>query len=136
MYRYLQEKYGNDLTEFKDFGNRDEYRYKLVLADITGIQSYIYNIGHRGAAKALKGRSFYLQQILDNIAYYFLSRLELLIMNLIYSSGGKFYLFVPNTEKVNNVLEQLQKEIEQRFLYQYNGALGIIIGSIELNGKD
>ncbi len=136
MYKYLQEKYGNNLTGFKNYPNRDEYRFKLVLADITGIQSYIYNIGHRGAAKALKGRSFYLQQMLDNIAYYFLNKLELPIMNLIYSSGGKFYLFVPNTEKVNSDLEQLQKEIEQRFLYQYNGALGIIIGSIELNGKD
>lgn len=136
MYKYLQEKYGSDLTEFKDYGNRDEYRYKLVLADITGIQSYIYNIGHRGAVKALKGRSFYLQQMLDNIAYYFLSYLELPLMNLIYSSGGKFYLFVPNTEKVNNDLEKIQKDIEQKFRYQYDGALGIIIGSIELNGKD
>ena len=136
MFRFMIEKFGEDITKFSDFGNRDEYRYQLVLADITGIQNYIYNIGHKGAAKALKGRSFYLQQMLENIAYYFLNKLNLPITNLIYSSGGKFYLFVPNTSKTNSIIEELRKEIEQKFLYEYNGSLGLIVGKILLNGKD
>ena len=136
MYRFLTEKYGNDINKFQDYKNKEEFRYQLVLADITGIQNYIYNVGHKGAAKALKGRSFFLQQMLENIAYYFLNKLDLPITNLIYSSGGKFYLFVPNTKATNDCLEKLQKEIEQAFLYEYNGALGLIIGKIELNGKD
>lgn len=137
MYRFMIEKFGEDITKFDDFGNRDEYRYQLVLADITGIQSYIYNIGHKGAAKALKGRSFYLQQMLENIAYYILdNKLDLPVTNLIYSSGGKFYLFVPNTNSVNKALENIKQELEQKFLYEYNGSLGIIMGKIELNGKD
>ncbi|MDF1610555.1 type III-A CRISPR-associated protein Cas10/Csm1 [Stygiobacter electus] len=136
MYRFMIEKFGVDISKFNDFGNKDEYRYQLVLADITGIQSYIYNIGHKGAAKALKGRSFYLQQMLENIAYYFLNKLDLPITNLIYSSGGKFYLFVPNTAKANSILEELQKDIEEKFLNEYNGTLGLIIGKILLNGKD
>lgn len=136
MYRFMLEKFSEDISKFNDFGNRDEYRYQLVLADITGIQKYIYNIGHKGAAKALKGRSFYLQQMLENIAYYFLNRLNLPITNLIYSSGGKFYLFVPKTSKVNSLLDEIQKDIEQKFLCEYNGALGLIVGKIELNGKD
>lgn len=137
MFHYMLEKYENDFSKFSDFGNREEYRYQLVLADITGIQSYIYNIGHRGAAKALKGRSFYLQQLLDNIAYYILDvKLNLPITNLIYSSGGKFYLFLPNTKKVNDLLEEIKKDLEQKFLLEYNGALGIIFGQIPLNGND
>lgn len=136
MHRFMLEKFGEDITKFNDFGNRDEYRYQLVLADITGIQKYIYNIGHKGAAKALKGRSFYLQQMLENIAYYFLNKLDLPITNLIYSSGGKFYLFVPNTSNVNSSLAEVQKDIEQKFLYEYDGSLGIIVGKILLNGKD
>ena len=136
MYRFLIEKFGADITKFSDFGNRDEFRYQLVLADITGIQNYIYNIGHKGAAKALKGRSFYLQQMLENIAYNFLNKLDLPITNLIYSSGGKFYLFVPNTSKTNSIIEELRKEIEQKFLCEYNGSLGLIVGKISLNGKD
>ncbi|MGQ9847081.1 MAG: type III-A CRISPR-associated protein Cas10/Csm1, partial [Bacteroidales bacterium] len=136
MYKYLLEKFDNNISKFREFEDREELRYKLILADVTGIQSYIYNIGHRGAAKALKGRSFFLQQMLDNIAFYTLRKLELPIMNLIYSSGGKFYLFAPNTKSVNNTLQKLQKDLEQKFLYEYNGALGIIFSDIELNGKD
>ncbi|MEP0861576.1 MAG: type III-A CRISPR-associated protein Cas10/Csm1 [Ignavibacterium sp.] len=136
MYRFLLEKFENDINKFNGYDNREESRYQLVLSDITGIQNYIYNIGHKGAAKALKGRSFYLQQMLENIAYYFLNKLDLPITNLIYSSGGKFYLFVPNTKTVNDCLMKVQKEIEHAFLLEYNGALGIIIGKIELSGKD
>lgn len=136
MYRFLLEKFEADINKFNGYDDREEYRYQLVLADITGIQNYIYNVGHKGAAKALKGRSFFLQQMLENIAYYFLNKLDLPITNLIYSSGGKFYLFVPNTKATNDCLEKLQKEIERAFLIEYNGALGLIIGKIELNGKD
>jgi CRISPR-associated protein Csm1 len=136
MYRFLLEKFENDINKFTDYENRDEYRYQLVLADITGIQNYIYNIGYKGAAKALKGRSFYLQQMLENIAYYFLSKLDLPITNLIYSSGGKFYLFVPNTKSINERLINIQKEVEQAFLLEYNGSLGLVISNIEINGRD
>ncbi|MEG8945792.1 type III-A CRISPR-associated protein Cas10/Csm1 [Rosettibacter firmus] len=136
MFRFMIENFGQDITKFNDFGNRDEYRYQLVLADITGIQNYIYNVGHKGAAKALKGRSFYLNQMLENIAYYFLNKLDLPITNLIYSSGGKFYLFVSNTPKVNLILEELQMNVEQKFLEEYKGALGLIIGKILINGRD
>lgn len=137
MYRFMKEKFGNDITKFVGIENSDEYRYQLILADITGIQSYIYNIGHKGAAKALKGRSFLLQQTLDNIAYFILDKkLKLPITNLIYSSGGKFYIFAPNTDEVRNTLIDIKKELEKRFLEEYEGSLGIVIASIELNGKD
>ncbi len=137
MFRYFMEKFNNDINNIKDISNREENRYLLILGDITGIQTYIYNIGHKGAAKSLKGRSFFLQQMLENIAYYILDiELQLPITNLIYSSGGKFYLFVPNTNSVREKLSFIQKKLEEKFLYKYNGSLGIVFGMIELNGKD
>lgn len=137
LFRYLLEKHNNEIKDIKDIENRDEARYLLILADITGIQSYIYNIGHKGAAKALKGRSFLLQQTLDNVAYYVLDKkLKLPITNLIYSSGGKFYIFAPNTKSVNETLDEVKKELEKRFLDEYNGALGLVIASLELTGRD
>jgi CRISPR-associated protein Csm1 len=137
LFRYLLEKHNNEIKDIKDIENRDEARYLLILADITGIQSYIYNIGHKGAAKALKGRSFLLQQTLDNVAYYVLDKkLKLPITNLIYSSDGKFYIFAPNTKSVNETLDEVKKELEKRFLDEYNGALGLVIASLELTGRD
>ncbi|NWG28974.1 MAG: type III-A CRISPR-associated protein Cas10/Csm1 [Ignavibacteriaceae bacterium] len=138
MFKYLMEKKGKiEKIESVDIQNRKDEKYLLMLADITGIQKYIYNISHKGASKALKGRSFYLQQMLDNIAYWILDKqFELPITNLIYSSGGKFYIFAPNTEDIRNKIKATQKELEQKFLKEYDGDLGVIIGSIPLSGED
>jgi len=136
IYNYLLQKYEGNIEKFADVENKEEYRYLLLLADISGIQSFIYNIGHKGASKALKGRSFFLQQMLENIAYYMLDKkLFLPITNLIYSSGGKFYILAPNTKK-KLALEEIKKELENKFLETYDGSLGISIAAIELNGND
>jgi CRISPR-associated protein Csm1 len=138
MFKYLMEK-SEKIENIKtdDIQNKEEQKYLLMLADITGIQKYIYNISHKGASKALKGRSFYLQQMLDNIAYWILDKqFELPITNLIYSSGGKFYIFALNTEDVKKKIKIIQKELEQKFLEEYDGDLGVIIGSIPLSGED
>jgi CRISPR-associated protein Csm1 len=116
---------------------RDDQRYLLLLADATGIQNYIYNVGHSGAAKALKGRSFFVQQMLDNVAYWLLDeKFNLPLCNLIYSSGGKFYLLLPNTERVRSAILEAKKELEEKFLHEYNGDLGIVMGDIPLSGDD
>lgn len=136
MYNFLKQKYGNE-ENFKNIGSREEERYLLILADITGIQKYIYNIGHRGASKALKGRSFSLQQMLDNIAYWILDKqFDLPVTNLIYSSGGKFYILAPNTLFIKDKIEVTRKLLEQKFLEEYDVDLGVIIGQIPLTGKD
>lgn len=138
MYKYLLEQFGNiESIKIDEIKNRNDKKYLLMLADITGIQKYIYNISHKGASKALKGRSFYLQQMLDNIAYWILDKqFELPIINLIYSSGGKFYIFAPNTEDVKNKIKVIQKELELKLLKEYDGDLGVIIGSMPLSGED
>jgi len=138
MYDFLIEKYEKvENISIEKINNRDEERFQLILADITGIQKYIYNISHKGASKALKGRSFYIQQLLDNIAYYILDEnLNLPITNLIYSSGGKFYILAPNTERVNNSLDSIEKLLEERFFEEYNGDLNVIFGKIALSGTD
>ncbi len=117
--------------------NRDEERYLLLLADITGIQNYIYNIGTKGALKSLKGRSFYLQQTLDNISFWLLGELfDLPLTNLIYSSGGKFYILLPNTNEVKEKINEAQRILDRNFLNIYNGQLGIVISYLALKGND
>jgi CRISPR-associated protein Csm1 len=138
MVDFLIEKFGKmDKIPVESIIDRYEERYQLILADITGIQKYLYNISHKGASKSLKGRSFYLQQMLDNIAYYLLDeKLNLPITNLIYSSGGKFYILAPYTQSISNSLESVEKLLEERFLEEYDGELSLIIGKLPLTGKD
>jgi CRISPR-associated protein Csm1 len=112
----------------------DTENYLLVCGDITGIQSYIYGIGHKGAAKALKGRSFWLNQCVDMSAYHILEACGLSTANLIYSSGGKFYLLLSKNH--TKVLEKAQGELEDYFYEEYDGDLAIVIAQTSLKTED
>ncbi len=75
--------------------------------------------------------------MLDNISYWILdTQLELPITNLIYSSGGKFYIFAPNNKMIQEKIEYIQRQLEMKFFNEYDDDLGVIIGSISLNSDD
>lgn len=118
--------------------NRNEERYILLCLDITGIQKFIYNIAHSGASKALKGRSFLIQQFLDTISKKLVSEkyLDLSIANILYCSGGKAYIIAQKTENAINVIESFQKSVEEQLMKEYFGELGVVIGYVSLNGSD
>jgi CRISPR-associated protein Csm1 len=89
----------------------DEAPLVLIGGDLSGIQAFIYDIIGRSAAKNLKGRSFYLQLMVDSIVQYLLDGLKLHRANIVYSSGGGFYLLAPNTRFTREILPALQQEI-------------------------
>lgn len=97
----------------------------LVGGDLSGIQSFIYNIASRKAAVSLKGRSFYLQLLLDAIIQRILSHenIKARTCQIIYSSGGKFYLLLPNTTKVKEALNELNKTFEAEIWNDHKGQL-------------
>lgn len=140
LYDYLLEQNGSvfpdtiDITAVKD--KRKEPAYLLVCGDITGIQKYIYNIAHSGAMKALKGRSFWLQQVVDSIAYTILDKCELYHANMLFSTGGKFCLLLPNTKKVEIEFGDLQPMLEQNLLEEYDGNLSLAMGKLPVSGEE
>lgn len=76
---------------------------KIYLAggSISGIQGYLYDIVSKNAAKLLKGRSFYLQLLADMLVEETLTQFNLSPCHLVYSSGGGFYVLIPDLEGVN-----------------------------------
>lgn len=44
---------------------RDRESFKLISGDISGIQQFIYTIPSKGALKSLRGRSFYLEILME-----------------------------------------------------------------------
>lgn len=95
----------------------------LVGGDISGIQKFIYNISSRKAAVSLKGRSFYLQLLIDSIIQRITTRLKMTIGHIVYSSGGKFFMLLPNTRKVKEALKELGEEFEHFLWEQHRGSL-------------
>lgn len=105
-----------------DIRDAEKEKYLLVCGDISGIQKFIYNISSKGAYKSIKGRSFFMQILPMIIAHKVLKRIGMDESQVIYSSGGKFYLLLPN-------LPQLVADLTSDFeainfdLYQRYGGL-------------
>jgi CRISPR-associated protein Csm1 len=112
----------------KDIKNNEE-PLLLIGGDLSGIQAYIYDIVGKGAAKNLKGRSFYLQLIVEVIVQYILDELNLYRSNIVYSSGGGFYILAPNTSKVNEKLTLLIEELTRKIRKEHGTKLYLAIGS-------
>ncbi len=102
----------------------------LVGGDISGIQDFIYTIAAKGAAKMLRGRSFYLQLLTEAVLRYVLRELDLPYTSVIYSGGGNFYLLAPLSAQPH--LEHIQADIA-RILLRYHGTdLYLVLGWAEV----
>lgn len=91
----------------------------LVGGDLSGIQEYIYQIVSKSATRSLKGRSFFLFLLADNILEALLEELELFQANVVYNSGGGFLLTAPNTEKAKKTIALFEEETLNRKLFEH-----------------
>ena len=123
----------NELTQER-IKDKAEVRFSLIQGDISGIQKFIYNISAKGASRGLKGRSFYLQLLSDAVSRYILHELQLTAANLIYSSGGKFYILANRLEDATAL--EFENHVN-RFLYEdFGGIVYFAVGKTDFNGED
>lgn len=118
-----------------------EKPFMLIGADFSGIQNYIYQIVSKFAARNLKGRSFYVHLLSDACVGYLQDHLGLYSANIIYDSGGCFYLLAPNTLAVKQSLDAAVNYLEQRLFNAHGTSIYVAIDSIvlsrrEVNGQD
>lgn len=121
------------LYDWQQEKNKSENPFLLIGADFSGIQSYIYQIVSKYAAKNLKGRSFYLKLLSDTIVRFLLKELGLYQANIVYNSGGGFYLLAPNTERVRLSLSNAIEKIEKQLFDSHGSALFVAIDFVELS---
>ena len=107
----------------------------LLKGDISGIQNFLYQILSDGAARQLRGRSFYLQLLTEAIAHWVLRQLKLPIANLLLASGGHFYILAPYT-KAHEKLAELQREISEKLWALHQGDLSFILAGTPVTAED
>ena len=93
----------------------------LINGDLSGIQSYIHEVVSKSAARNLKGRSFFLFLLADNLIDRLVKELGIFKSCIIYNSGGGFKLIAPNTINCLNSLQKFEKEILHSKLFDYFG---------------
>lgn len=126
LYVYKQEKPDDFVFADNHLTLKEGVKPVILLGgDLSGIQKFIYNIASRKAAVSLKGRSFYLQLLIDSIIQRIISHpdIEATLAHVVYSSGGKFYMILPNTTKVLKAIDELKNDIEADIWKQHNGQL-------------
>ncbi len=67
----------------------------LIGGDLSGLQDFLYSVPAEGAARQLRGRSFYLQLLTDACARFVLRASGMPLCNLLYAGGGRFYVVAP-----------------------------------------
>lgn len=129
--QYLKEQGETDYRETLFHNTQESYDREMFLLysmDISGIQNFIYSISDKGALKGLRARSFYLEIMMEHVIDELLEKLSLSRANLIYTGGGHCYMLLPNTDKVKQILEKYENEVNQWLLETFDIALYIACG--------
>lgn len=103
----------------------------LLKGDLSGIQDFIYRVSGKGTARGLRGRSLYLQLLSEAVALFLLRRLALPLTNLLYSSGGHFWILARSTDEKR--LAEIQREIEERLTAFHGLDLGLVLAAVPLS---
>lgn len=115
---------------------RNEKIYLLISGDISGIQDFIYTIPSKGALKTLRGRSFYIDLLLEEFIDEYLEQIGLSRANVLYSGGGHFYILAPNIEDTKKAIDKLQAKMNRWLIENIGINLYLAIGTAECSANN
>jgi CRISPR-associated protein Csm1 len=107
----------------------------LVKGDISGTQDFLYLLTSSGAARGLRGRSFYLQLLTEVIAAWILRRLVLPATNLLFAGGGHFYLLLPYQE-ISRQFDTLRQQLATKLWHLHKGDLALTVDFVSVAAVD
>ncbi|MEW6141535.1 MAG: type III-A CRISPR-associated protein Cas10/Csm1 [Chloroflexota bacterium] len=113
-------------------------RFRLVVGDLSGIQSYIFDIssaGVGGTARRLRARSLFVHLCSEVASQLILEKFSLLPVNVLMNSGGKFYVLVPNLPDASATVHSVQEEADRWFMKEFNGELALNLADIEFGDE-
>jgi CRISPR-associated protein Cas10/Csm1 subtype III-A len=106
-------------------------KFTLIGGDIPGIQDFVYTITSKGAAKGLRGRSFFLQLLGDAVVRRLVADLGLCSCNVVYAAGGNFTLLAPVDSGA--ALKGWQEMFNRALLDEFEGDLYLALAWEELS---
>ena len=113
---------------YEGLQQEEEERFVLFAGDFSGIQKFIYQISSKGAAKTLKGRSYYISLIQDVVIETIRALSGVFRSNVLMQSGGRFQLLLPNNEEVLERIQDFIDEVNLSLRRQFAGQLYLATG--------
>lgn len=114
-------------------------KFLLLAGDLSGIQSYIFdiaNIGAGGVAKRLRARSFFLAAIATALAHKVTKDLGLTPANILSMSGGNFYILLPNIPEARDYVSAMDRQINTELISLFGGELSLNLALVPFAGED
>jgi len=107
----------------------------LVKGDISGTQDFLYLLTSSGAARGLRGRSFYLHLLTEVIAEWLLRQFHLPSTNVLFVGGGHFYLLLPYRETIER-WDSCQRHIARVLWTIHRGDLALLLDFVPVTPLD
>ncbi|MBT9142118.1 MAG: CRISPR-associated protein Cas10/Csm1 [Syntrophomonadaceae bacterium] len=115
----------------------------LLRGDFSGVQNFIYRVARpredatfHGVGRRLRGRSFYLALLNTIVAQWLGDELEFTSANILFEGGGRFDLLIPVDNKSQVRLEQSINQLDEWFLNEFEGELGLVTAMEEVSPED
>ncbi len=115
---------------------QNESSFLLIGGDISGVQKFLYTISSKGALKALKGRSFFLELLTEHAVDRLIKEMGLARPNVIFTGGGHFYLLGPNTPSIPESIAKVRREINDYLFDAFGASLQLLIESFPFGKAD
>ena len=137
LFNHLKDVAGLSHTIWKTQQEKpNDQTLNLVIGDIPGIQSYIFDIANKKSAKILRGRSIFVQVLARNFASKFLDSFGLTECNLVMLAGGKFYIIAPSNNSFKDNYRKAIADIEEYLAKTFYYDIGFIAGKETFNWEE
>lgn len=115
--------------------------FYMLEIDVSGIQSFIYQVsegesGKAGLTRALRGRSALVGIITNAIAYAYLKEFSLTNSNILFNTGGGAMLLLPHGNDVADKIQQLSDSLTKQLYEIFHTDITFITGLVELNAEE
>lgn len=107
----------------------------LVCGDFYGIQKFIFErLATKNASKVLRAKSAFIQIFTTYLAKYICHKLNISENNILSANTGKFEILVTN--KNIEILNDIQKKVDNYFISNFYGLSGVSICNIKCSKND
>lgn len=127
-WHYENKTDSNELFLLQSQESWEEDKFLLVQGDFFGIQNFIFAEGgetNKKSAKLLRGRSFQVSLFSELAALKVLQKCALPSISQVINAAGKFLIIAPNTEFVRNAIQEAKKELNEWFIKNTYGEVGL-----------
>lgn len=119
----------------------NEKKFYMLELDISGIQSFIYQVTEgsekkRGLARSLRGRSILVGIITNAIAYAFINAFGLTQSNILFNTGGGALILLPYDDHVADQVEALSRELRRELFKRFQTDITFVSALIALNAEE